>query len=142
MAATEKRRSLQEQLSCRCKHFTGIMEKMCDAKVLYDDVRQLQPDGKGPEMWPCTNPALANCSKRELPTPEEVAAEEAEIENYIRRIIGTRMAIVAHAQGKRGVQGSFACPECKDGVLRYSIAECNEHIHARCSTKDCVAVME
>lgn len=43
---------------------------------------------------------------------------------------------------KKGVQGAMDCPVCKKGQLRYTRAACNGHIHARCSTEDCVRWME
>ena len=39
-------------------------------------------------------------------------------------------------------QGEITCPVCKTGKLRYSRFGYNGHVHARCSTKDCVAWME
>ena len=38
--------------------------------------------------------------------------------------------------------GEMKCPVCKEGTLRYSRAAYNGHVHARCSTADCVAWME
>jgi hypothetical protein len=38
--------------------------------------------------------------------------------------------------------GEMECPVCKTGKLRYSRAAYNGHVHARCSTDDCVAWME
>lgn len=38
--------------------------------------------------------------------------------------------------------GEMECPVCKTGKLRYSRAAYNGHVHARCSTDGCVALME
>ena len=39
-------------------------------------------------------------------------------------------------------QGEMKCPVCGTGRLRYSRANYNGHIHARCSANGCVAWME
>lgn len=38
--------------------------------------------------------------------------------------------------------GTIPCPVCNSGSLMYSRATYNGHVHARCTTKDCVAWME
>lgn len=38
--------------------------------------------------------------------------------------------------------GNIACPVCLNGVLRYSRAAYNGHVHAACSTSTCVRWME
>lgn len=38
--------------------------------------------------------------------------------------------------------GKMKCPVCHEGELQYSRGSYNGHVHARCSTKDCVAWME
>lgn len=38
--------------------------------------------------------------------------------------------------------GVMECPICKTGKLHYSRAAYNGHVHARCTTLDCVAWME
>ncbi len=38
--------------------------------------------------------------------------------------------------------GIMQCPICKTGKLKYSRANSNGHVHARCSTDGCVAFME
>ena len=38
--------------------------------------------------------------------------------------------------------GEIPCPVCKTGPLRFSVAPSNKHIHAACSTKDCVRWVE
>lgn len=71
-------------------------------------------------------------------SPEEREADIARILNFAI----SRKAITDHTGGKRGVAGRVPCPVCKTGELRFSVAECNGHIHARCTTKDCMAWME
>lgn len=52
--------------------------------------------------------------------------------------------IVIHEKhkGVRGIQSEMECPVCKQGTLRYSIAKCNGHVWAGCSTKGCVSFMQ
>lgn len=38
--------------------------------------------------------------------------------------------------------GELPCPVCNAGTLRYSRASYNGHVHASCSTTDCVRWME
>ena len=38
--------------------------------------------------------------------------------------------------------GEMPCPVCKTGTLRYSRAGYNGHVHAHCSTSNCVDWME
>jgi hypothetical protein len=40
-----------------------------------------------------------------------------------------------------GGQSSVQCPNCPDGVIRYSVASVNGHMHAGC-TKGCASWME
>lgn len=39
-------------------------------------------------------------------------------------------------------QGEITCPACSTGRLRYSRAGYDCHVHARCSTENCVAWIE
>jgi len=67
-------------------------------------------------------------------------------DEYLRRnirVAKARLAIVAVTKGARGVGGVIDCPACSaKSSLHYSIARCNGHIHARCSTPGCVSWME
>jgi len=42
----------------------------------------------------------------------------------------------------KGGTGSIPCPNCKTGILSYSVSEFNGHMWAVCSTKNCCAWME
>lgn len=48
-----------------------------------------------------------------------------------------RKAIVAKEGNKRLVRSDIPCPICKTGRLRYAIMQ-NGHIHAACTTEECV----
>jgi len=60
----------------------------------------------------------------------------------VGRMMTARAVIVAHTEGKRGVGGVIECPVCKTGKLRFSVARCNGHVHAACTTDKCVRWME
>lgn len=141
-----------------CVHYRGISPKQCAAGVEMATVlkRHDPPvklaDGKSTLRLtlPCIpewNPAGIQCEKCHYPSPEEIAAEEAEMNVRLERVRTAKSAIVAaigpYTKGKtRGCDGSLPCPICKTGRLHYSRAGYNGHIHARCSTENCVSWME
>jgi hypothetical protein len=131
----------------KCKHFNGTVNKTCEAGVKYEDVRTSKGEGKGWSL-PCYDEAAPKkCAKCELPTDEEVAAEEARWVKISEGTMMAREAIVAHAgpwkRGTPGAQGTIDCPVCSSkGTLRFTRAGVNGHIHAACSTKNCVSWME
>ncbi len=131
----------------RCVHFTGTQNDTCEAGVLYEDVFDKTTM---PRAFPCIakyNPdGRAKCEKCRFPTPEEVAAEEAEYKRLSDGIRAARSAIVAHCGGpwKKGAPGSngvIDCPVC-GSPLGFSRSGYNGHIHARCKTDGCVAWLE
>ncbi len=130
-----------------CNHFRSMSEhKECAAGVAYESLRGI-PFDKRPCF--CTNgkPHGGGCDKAEYPTPEEIAARDAEIQRHFQDMALVRTAIVAHLGGhwKKGMEGgggSIPCPVCEKGSVRFSRSGYNGHIHARCSTPDCVAWME
>lgn len=137
----------------RCKHYNGVVNKICKAGISYEDVKVVHEskEERGPySSLPCiqdwNESGLAKCDKCEFPTEEEIAARRAEI---TRRMVGigkARQAIVDHLggpwkKGKPGASGAIDCPVCgKKASLRFSRAGYNGNIHAACP--DCVAWME
>jgi hypothetical protein len=136
-----------------CKHYTGTMGNThCRAGVAYDSVIA----GKGtPQMTlPCVIQARrlerlpTHCDKCDMPTEEELEAKGREIEKRMADIGTARKAIVAHLggpwkRGTPGASGAIDCPVCKgEKSLRFSRAGYNGHIHAHCSTAECVSWME
>lgn len=145
----------------RCRHFAGVNftdpQKRCKAGVLMSDVTvdesyRYQYEGRGPiytasHSLPCFRDddphGVCHCEHQSFPTPEEIAAEDAEVEQMVARFVGARSAILAHSKGKRGVSGRIDCPACKaKGALAYSVSGYNGHVHAKCDTDDCVNFME
>ena len=130
-----------------CKHFRSMMDhETCEAGIAYETFKGLSHDKR-----PCfmrRGVACGGCDKAEFPTPEEVAAEDAEME---KRFVGTmkaRAAIVEFLggpweEGRPGSSGIMDCPVCNgDRTLSFSRSGYNGHIHAACRTKDCVSWME
>jgi hypothetical protein len=152
-----RRLSHAEQIADRCVHFTGIGMGggTCKAGVRYADVTRAHDplayrrEGSSTtyrtsRSFPCLashNLGGAVCDQRCAPTAEQVAAEEAESERMLTDMLTARSGIVEQTKGKRGVSGSIICPRCL-GPLHYSVAASNGHVHARCSTADCLAWME
>lgn len=110
------------------------------------------------------------CAKCRFPTVEELKQREVEANAEIERYKIARSAIIEELKrrydsGDKTVKlngnpdsdvecfddspknyhsgyGTMKCPNCKDGVLKYSRAGYNGHVHAKCSTEDCAAWME
>lgn len=117
-----------------CKYFTGVQHEVCKVGLSYDAL---------PKPIPCIYTGSAQpCEKREYPTREEAEADERETEQRFEWYRRARQAIVAHSGKQRGVAGKMPCPICLTGEVRYSIAKSNGHIHAGCTTKNCVRWME
>lgn len=137
-----------------CKHFRDMTShKTCAVGVEYDSVTLAK--GTKEYSLPCIigarqdyNPLGAKCTKCDMPTAEELAAEEEEIEKRCQELGKARQAIVAHLGGpwKRGTAGASGvidCPVCGGKqTLRFSRAGYNGHIHAKCKTEKCVSWME
>lgn len=109
----------------------------------------------------------AKCDKYQDPTPEQIAKHEEEMRRLIDGLRIARKAILAdlsarHKNGDKSVQlnkscnpeveselsnfvsgrGQIDCLVCKVGKLSYRRPSYNGHIHAACSTEDCVRWME
>jgi hypothetical protein len=142
------------RLTIWCKHYRAMSDhKTCAAGIAYDTLDGHGKPGffdKCPCFWkrgkgadqPCSCPSAA------YPTDAEIAAEEAESCASMERIGKARQAIVAHLGGpwKRGTPGASGvidCPACGGKqTLRFTRAGYNGHIHAGCTTTDCVRWME
>jgi hypothetical protein len=147
MGTERKYPTVAERHALKCVSWAGLLAPgmkdvtHCHAGVEYESVSTAHPFTI--KTLPCfTDQAAIPCEKRHFPTLEECEAREREVKESFQRIVKARAAIVADTGGKRGVAGSIGCPVCLDGLLRYSVAGVNGHIHARCSTESCVSWME
>lgn len=126
-----------------CKNYIAMFDnETCLAGIeyaIFDDT----PHEKTPCWHKC-----GGCAAAVYPTPEEIAAEEAEINARCEMLGKARQAIVEHLGGpwKRGVPGASGvidCPACGGkGTLHFSRSGYNGHIHAKCVTEGCVSWME
>ena len=110
----EDRRAREAQT---CKHFNGVQNDRCKMGVCYTSLtNQERPIfGQRPERshcLPCLPPwgrgrdiPQATCDKREYPTAEEIAAEEAETQRFLNCL-------------ERGVSGCCEAPIDESRVIR------------------------
>lgn len=119
--------SLEEQISRKCIHFNGVMNKTCMAGVSYADVRVDKP-----YKFPCLKQG-GECNHAEFRTEEQVKAEVAAIEDNETRALKAYCLIKDHIQKTQNQTGKIKCV-C-GGELNYVVAKTNGHIWARC--KDC-----
>lgn len=84
------------------------------------------------------------CSKRALPTEEDLANEEAENAAAVARVV--RAIPIAEAWRARPRPPAdrseiIECPLCKGDLSMYQSAA-NGHVHMRCATPGCVRMIE
>lgn len=111
----------------RCKHFSGMMDKVCRAGVTYRDVAD--KDAR-PFRVPCLDPEM-NCDKREYPTPEEEAENNRQME-----INSTwAVTVILEAERSKKTNGKIPCPApgC-GGQIIFQRASNNGHVWAKCTT--------
>lgn len=137
-------RTLEEQIGGKCKHFTGISNAACAVGIRYADVRD---ESSRPYKFPCLKRDGLSCPSQEFPTEAEVAAEVAEIRKAMDRTDKAMRTAKADAESRglrrgNGGTGSVKCPACESGELSYSVSGYNGHMHAACSTDNCVRWME
>jgi hypothetical protein len=134
----------------RCIHFRGIQHKLCKADV---NLRELigGPDLGWARRIPClvmdSVECTVSCDKRVFPTREQAEAEEIEHEREAKEMLKAFDIAHEHASSLglglgKGGRGSLPCPKGCGGMLQYSVASVNGHMHARCTTKDCLSWME
>lgn len=117
---------------------------------------QCGPDNFGRHyMLPChtgvsENCPKAVCDKRSLFTDAEVAAQDAESKAHVAeavRRLKLTLPLVEDIKRRTktlgaDLHGSACCPACRTGMLNYSCSIYNLHVHARCTTPDCLNFME
>jgi hypothetical protein len=148
LEATRKREGEPMKKAGKCIHYNGSVNDRCDAGVAYQELAGSEPGWV--RRLPCLRkndgPGMVPCALRQEPTAAEVEDDEARLKDRLERVGKVRDAIVAACggpwkRGTPGAQGEIACP-CCGGTVRYSRAGYNGHVHARCSTEDCVSWME
>lgn len=171
-----------------CKHYNGDYHNThCKAGVCYRDVTTNPDDRLGIAFRkPCVDWAAydshrgngkmspaqlenweqrGKCDKFELPSKEELEAEEKEIEAFSANVFIARSAILDELR-RRWLEkdnisapaditnffqpqknyycgaGVMDCPICRTGKLSYSRSSYNGHVHASCNSSGCVRWME
>lgn len=130
-----------------CNHFRSMSDnESCRAGVEYASLKGI-PFDKRPCFAVRGCAANPGCDLVELPTAEELAAQDDEMNRRCEMLGVARKAIVENAggpweKGMPGTSGELPCPCCKSGTLRYSRAGYNGHIHAACTTEGCARWME
>lgn len=129
-----------------CKHYRAMSSNAtCKAGVTYSTL------GVKHENCPCFHRLSTDtpvvCELAVYRTDEEIEAEEKWFSERMANTGKARKAIVEHLGGpwKKGMQGAvgqIVCPVCMTGDLRFSRAGYNGHIHAGCTTPNCVGWME
>lgn len=119
-------KTLEQQVSGKCKHFSGIMDKCCRVGILYEDVRD---NNTRPYTFPCfKDSGLHTCPMVEFKTQTEVEAELKEINEMTEKTIGVLMKI------KKGNATKGAVPCSCGGTVHYVRAQLNGHVHAKCDS--------
>lgn len=124
-----------------CRHFTGVMDKCCTVGVEYETFRE-SADVQLPCLFLHPDKPQATCAQYAERTKEELAAEERETNELIKRHMLV-MPFVSEWRKKppRGKQEVVECPACK-GRLHLSQSAGNGHVWGRCQTKGCVSWIE
>lgn len=131
-----------------CIHYRAMSEHAtCSKGVEYESLRGVEYNKRPCFRRPDDTGPRTGCDLMEFPTPEQIAEFEAEMTARFERTVQAREAIVEACGGpwKRGMPGhagTIKCPCCEDGKLSFSRSGYNGHVHAKCSTDDCVAWME
>lgn len=91
-------------------------------------------------------PVGSTCSQREEYTEAERQAWAAWKDEGMARMVVVMAAIPGSAskadRATWGTSGSFTCPACEVGTVRWTRAGSNGHLHAACSTPNCFGVMQ
>ena len=132
-----------------CRHFNGVLgpgmrkdHKPCLVGLNFRDYNT-DTGGRGLALA-CLSEGTIKCPKFDPYTQAEVDADEKEMQEWIKKTLGVRAAIIAgmEAVGAKSGEGECDCPACGTGRIHYHVTDYNGHIWARCSTKDCVNFME
>ncbi len=140
----------EEKVMNTCIYFNGMLNKTCDAGVVYDDTdRGMQVVYRA--NMPChkickyrTVPWSADhCPKAEFPDIAKAEAKVAEMDEVVARMEKALEAVAPLRRKYKGqdYNGVIDCPICA-GKLHFRHAKYNGHIHARCETENCVSWME
>lgn len=133
-----------------CRHYSYIHASFADrsqgAQCGPQCARGLDLSGGTIRCMPI-QPVSERCPEREGYTDEERAEWRAWVDASIARatLIMAQMPGSSTSRKSRsewGKSGSFNCPGCNAGTVRWSRAPNNGHLRAACSTPHCFAVIQ
>lgn len=92
----------------------------------------------------------SRCDQADFFTKAEVAAQDAEQEEWIKEAERRMLVTVPFVSdlkrrtkaAKQNLSGSTACPVCETGTVQFRCDIYNLHVAMRCSTIDCICWME
>jgi hypothetical protein len=113
-----------------CKNWNGVLNSSCRAGVPY-----LMLGNDPPKTWPCSRTGGGSCQHRDMPTQAEVDEWRKTMDESLSR----SLKIIANIPP--GPSGKMDCPNCGK-TITYSRSPRNGHLHARCETPRCFAVMQ
>ena len=138
-------RSLYQQISEKCIHFSGVQHEKCGAGVEYKSFRGCPfpcfRGEAGDKLRKGEKPFV--CEKVEWPTDAYIQAEIAMWDRENKKVGAGLKAVEPIRKEHKGKnwRGIIECPLCK-GKLHVSHAGSNNHVHGRCETPDCLAWIE
>jgi hypothetical protein len=126
-----------------CRHFRDLTKNAdCRAGVVYKIIAPKPLAGEG--GLPCwgVKPGTVLCEYREGYTADEIAEQEDWLRQRMNDMGTVLRAIDAEHKASQSWAGEMPCPICKTGRLRWTKARYNGHVHAGCSTPDCISFMQ
>ena len=141
----QQRRRIAEIMN-HCVHFNGVQHSCCEAGVDYHAIHGIGQGCFAHLICFNDHESTATCDKQVFPTQEQAEQEMRESDERSQRCM--KALSTAHDDAKAkglkkgaGGTGECPCPICK-GTIRYSVASYNGHMHAACTTPNCVSWME
>lgn len=129
-----------------CIHFSGAMQKKCDAGVVYADLVGTDP-GWGKRL-PCNrkwgSPVV--CSRAEYPSEDQCRESEEATKKDVWATITALGLCIEDSENKGwrkglNIEGTIQCPVCR-GTIRYHRSWYNGHVWLACETPGCVQAMQ
>lgn len=124
-------KSINKQIADKCIHFTGLMNKQCNAGIMYEIVKL---PNQRPYKIPCLKNNLMSggvCNSMQFPDKEEVNKQVQGIKEMGLKMMSAYKLVKEHIEKTGKKYGKIECPDC-GGNLHYTSASCNGHIWAKC----------
>lgn len=104
----------------QCKHFRGVQHDECEAGMLMSSVKADNPAGKPFRVtWACLPEGQhIPCALRAMPTPEEIAADRAEVERICAAADRGECPTCVKTERRKGGGYVARCPSCPEVSIR------------------------